>query len=622
MRIATTTFLSLLVPAVLAAQPQAPNGEAVYRQYCTGCHEGTMPRMPSREALRAVTPEHIETALASFSMRRQGAALSPAERRAVAEFLTGQAAGSYRAPLDVIPKSAYCSVSGSGRAGQPFQGDPLAGPAWNGWGADLRNTRFQSVAAAGVAPTQVPQLKLKWAFGFPGVSASGSQVTVVGSRAFVGSRNGVVYALDARTGCIVWAFEADAGVRSSPVVGVVGRAANGTSSAVYFGDAHAQVYALDAASGALRWKVRVENHPDAMITGGPAYYEGRLYAGVSSLEEGTAVIPTYECCTFRGSVVALDAATGRQIWKTFAIADAPQRTTKNSAGTQQWGPSGGGVWSTPVLDPDRNRMYVTTGDNYSNPATKDSDAIMALALDTGRIVWVRQALAGDAWNVGCLETTGPGKAKCPESAGPDHDFGSSPVLTTLANGRQVLLAGQKSGVLHALNPETGEFIWQTRVGDGGVLGGIEWGFATDGPVAYVSLSNALEKKAGEAGGIVAVNVTDGKARWSAPPSADTCGARVGCNTGQPAAVTAIPGVVFSASLDGHLRAYEAETGQVILDVNTAREFDTVNGVAAHGGSLNGPGATVAGGMLFVSSGYGALGFMPGNVLLAFSVDER
>jgi polyvinyl alcohol dehydrogenase (cytochrome) len=158
-----------------------------------------------------------------------------------------------------------------------------------------------------------------------------------------------------------------------------------------------------------------------------------------------------------------------------------------------------------------------------------------------------------------------------------------------------------------------------------VLGGIEWGFATDGSVAsvaYVSLSSALEKKAGEAGGLVAVNVADGKTRWSTPPSGDTCGGRAGCSTGQPAAVTAIPGIVFSASLDGHLRGYEAETGQVVLNVNTAREFDSVNGVAARGGSINGPGATVTGGMLFVSSGYGSIGFMAGNVLLAFSVDGR
>jgi polyvinyl alcohol dehydrogenase (cytochrome) len=604
--------LVLASPALLAAQAAAPNGEAVYRQHCAGCHESSMPRLPSRDALRAVTPEAIETALSSFTMRRQGAALSLAERRAVAEFLSGRPPGSYRAPLEVIPKSAYC-------ASPPGPVNPQASQAWNGWGVDLRNTRFQPSASAGLAPTEVPRLKVKWAFGFPGVSAAGSQVTVVGGRAYVGSRNGIVYSLDAKTGCLVWAFEADAGVRSSPVVGASG---GGNGPAVYFGDAHAQVYALDAVSGVLRWKVTVDSHGDAMITGAVAFHNGRVYAGVSSIEEGAAVVPSYECCTFRGSVVALDAATGRQVWKTFTISEAARKTTRNSAGTQLWGPSGGGVWSTPALDPDRNRMYVTTGDNYSNPPTRDSDAVMALALDTGRILWTRQALAGDAWNVSCLEAAGAGRAKCPEGAGPDHDFGSSPVLTTLPDGRRVLLAGQKSGMLHALNPDTGEFLWQTRAGEGGVLGGIEWGFATDGPTAYVSLSSAFEKKAGEAGGLVAINIADGKKRWSAPPSVDTCGGRAGCSTGQPAAVSAMPGIVFSGSLDGHFRGYEAETGQVVFDVNTAAAFNTINGVPASGGSFNGPGATVAGGTVFVSSGYGSLGFMAGNVLLALSVDGK
>jgi polyvinyl alcohol dehydrogenase (cytochrome) len=606
-------FFFLVVPAIAAAQQQSPNGEAVYTQHCAGCHEGTMPRMPSREMLRLLTPEHVETALSSFTMRRQGTPLSSAERRAVAEFVTGRAPGSYRAPLEAIGRSAYCT------AGDAAPRDPLAGLAWNGWGADLQNTRYQTAAAAGLAASDVPRLKVRWAFGIPGVSASGSQITILGNRVFVGSRNGLVYALDVRTGCLAWAFEADAGVRSSPVVG---RTADGGAATVYFGDAKAQVYALDAATGVLRWKLKVENHLDATITGAPAFYGGRLYVPVSSLEEGTAVIPTYECCTFRGSVVTLDAATGRQIWKTFTIAETPQRTKRTSTGTQLWGPSGAAVWSAPVLDPDRNRLYVATGDSYSNPPARESDAIMALAMDTGRIVWVRQTLGGDAWNVGCLETTGAGRTNCPDSAGPDHDFSSSAILTINPDGRRVLLAGQKSGAMYGLNPESGELIWKTQAGDGGVLGGIEWGFATDGSVAYVSLSGAFEKKAGEAGGLVAVSVADGKARWSAPPPGNTCGGRAGCSTAQPAAVTAIPGVVFSGSLDGHLRGYETETGTVIWDVDTAREFETVNGIPARGGSLNGPGATVAGGVLFVSSGYGSLGFMAGNVLLAFSVDGR
>jgi polyvinyl alcohol dehydrogenase (cytochrome) len=616
-RIAATAFLTLCVPVMAVAQTPAaaPNGEAVFRQHCAGCHNGTLPRMPSRDALKTLTPEHVETALSSFTMRRQGAALSLPERRAVAEYVTGRSAGSYRAPIDIIPKTAYCATSSSGSSSNA---DPLAGAAWNGFGGDLRNTRFQPAAAAGLSPTAVPRLKLKWAFGFPGVSASGSQVTVAGSRAFVGSRNGVVYALDAKSGCIAWVFEGDAGVRSTPVVGWT----NGTA-ALYLGDANAQVYSLDIATGKLRWKVKVDTHPDAMITGAVAFSNGRLFVPVASIEEGTAVIPTYECCTFRGSIVSLDAATGRQIWKTFTIADPPQRTTKTAAGTQLWGPSGGGVWSTPVLEPDRNRMYVTTGDNYSNPPTSSSDAIVAMQMDTGRILWSTQALAGDAWNTGCLDDpNGAGRAHCPSAPGPDHDFGSAPVLATPGGGARVLLAGQKSGMLYGLNPDTGGFLWKTQVGDGGVLGGIEWGFATDNTRAYVSLSSAFEKKAGEAGGIAAIDVTDGKIKWRTPPSANTCGGRAGCSTGQPAAVSAIPGMVFSASLDGHLRGYEAETGQVIFDTDTAHDFPTINGVKASGGSMNGPGSTIVNGTLYVSSGYGSLGFMPGNVLLAFSVDGR
>jgi polyvinyl alcohol dehydrogenase (cytochrome) len=602
-------LIGLCPPAVSTAQ-QAPNGETVYKQHCVGCHEGSVPRAANREALRAMEPEAIDTALSSFSMRRQGATLSSAERRAVAAFLAGRPAGSYRAPLEMIGKDAYCAAGTAPR-------DPLAGAAWNGWGIDPRNSRSQTAAAAGLTAADIPKLKLKWAFGIPGVSASGSQVTVVGSRAFVGSRNGVVYALDSKTGCLVWAFEADAGVRSTPVVG---RAADG-SSTLYFGDAHAFVYALDANTGQRRWKVKVEEHLDAMITGAAAYHNGRLYVPVSSLEEGTAAIPTYECCTFRGSVVALDAASGKQLWKTYTIPQAPQRTTKTARGTQLWGPSGGAVWSQPSVDAERNRIYISTGDAYSNPAPRETDAIMALAMDTGRVLWIQQTLANDAWNVGCLET-GAGRVNCPEGAGPDHDFSSSPAVGVLPDGKRIIIAGQKSGTLFGLNPDTGEQLWKAQIGQGGILGGIEWGFSVDETTAYVSLSNALEKKPGEAGGMVAVNIADGKTRWTIPPTADTCNARRGCSTGQPAAVSSIPGVVFSGSLDGHLRAYDSKTGNVLWDVNTLNEYDTVNRIPARGGSMNGPGATIVGGMLFVNSGYGSLGFMSGNVVLAFSIDGK
>jgi polyvinyl alcohol dehydrogenase (cytochrome) len=573
-----------------------------------------MPRMPNRQGLAAMSPEHIESELASFSMRRQGAALSPAERRAVAEFLAGRPAGSYRSPIAIIPKSAYCAAAATG--------DALNGASWNGWGIDLQNSRHQTSNAAGLTAADVPRLKLKWSFGFAGASASGSQVSIVGNRLFVGSRNGVMYSLDRQTGCLVWAFEADAGTRSTPVVARAAAGAAGGAATVYFGDAHAQVYALDAATGALKWKVKVEDHPDAMITGGVVFHNGRLYVPMSSLEEGTAAMPSYECCTFRGSVLALDAATGKQIWKTYTIPRMPEPVGKNSIGTRLHAPSGAGVWSAPALDPDRNRLYITTGDSYSNPAAPESDAIMALAMDTGRVLWIRQTLAGDAWNTGCFGSVASEKINCPSNAGPDHDFGSSPALVTLANGQRVLLAGQKSGAMFAINPDTGDVLWKTQAGEGGVLGGIEWGFSTDGSTVYAALSSAMEKKPGQAGGLVALNVADGSRRWAAPPPTDTCGGRQGCNTAQPAAVSSIPGVVFSGSLDGHFRAYDSSNGKVLLDVNTINEYDTVNDVPARGGSINGPGATIAGGMVFVNSGYSTIGFMPGNVLLAFSVDGK
>lgn len=608
-RICAALFV-LVLPGVAAAQQAAPSGAAVYKQSCAGCHEGNIPRMPNRAALGKMSPEHIESELASFSMRRQGAKLSPAERRGVAEFLTGRPAGSYRAPIALIPKTAYCTATAT-------SGDPLSGASWNGWGINLQNTRHQSAAAAGLTAADVPRLKLKWSFGFAGASASGSQVTVIGNRIFVGSRNGVMYSLDRQTGCLVWAFEADAGTRSTPVVVQAGNAAT-----VYFGDSHAQVYALDAATGALKWKVKVEEHPDAMITGGVAIHNGRIYVPVSSLEEGTAAMATYECCTFRGSVLALDASSGTQLWKTYTIPRAAQPAGKNNAGTQLHAPSGAAVWSAPALDPERNRLYITTGDSYSNPAAPESDAIMALAMDSGKVLWTRQTLPGDAWTTACFGSNPAEKANCPSNAGPDYDFGSSPALVTLQGGQRVLLAGQKSGAMFGINPDTGDVLWKTQAGEGGVLGGIEWGFSTDGTLAYAALSSAMEKKPGEAGGLVAIDVADGSKRWSAPPAANTCAGRQGCNTAQPAAVSSIPGVIFSGALDGHFRAYDSSNGKVLLDVNTTDEYDTVNGIPARGGSINGPGAAIAGGMVFVNSGYSTIGFMPGNVLLAFSVDGK
>lgn len=323
----------------------------------------------------------------------------------------------------------------------------------------------------------------------------------------------------------------------------------------------------------------------------------------------------------------LEDATGKQIWKTYTIAEEAQPTKKNKAGTQMWGPSGAPIWASPAIDVRRNAIYVTTGDNYSDPATMTSDAFVAFDLDTGKILWSRQTTAADAWNTACRLQD---KVNCPESNGPDFDFASPPILVTLANGRRALVAGQKSGVVHAVDPDrNGEILWQTRVGKGGINGGVQWGSAADQSNVYVALSDigrisipnslATEPDPKAGGGLFALRLENGEQAWFTPPP--SCGTRKRCSPAQSAAVSAIPGAVFSGSVDGHLRAFSTTTGAILWDFDTVGTHRTVNEVPGRGGSLNGPGPAIAGGMVFVESGYAANG-IPGNVLLAFSVDGR
>ncbi len=597
--------------STVVAQQTAPDGEQIYQRACARCHDTSLTVLFASGPIRDYPAERVYESLSAGLMVGQATGLNTAEKRAVAEYVSGGPSGSLAAPLDQIPTAAYCGVSAATRS------DPYAGPSWNGWGPDRDNARFQSVEAAGLTADEVSDLSLKWAFGFPGVTVASFQATIVGGRVLVGSGVGVVYALDADTGCIHWAHETEAGVRATVTVG----AGPGGRATAFFGDLTGNAYAVDFETGELRWTVEVDDHAHARITGAPTLYDGRLFVPVASLEEVAAQAPAYPCCTFRGSVAALDAATGRRLWQHYPIDEAPARTGTNSAGAAQWGPSGVGIWASPTVDPERNRVYVATGDSYSNPVSPLSDAIVALAMDTGELLWVSQTTPGDAWVGACLAPDESGRANCPEDAGPDHDFGSAIVMAEVG-GRSLLLAGQKSGVLYGMDPDTGEIVWETRISQGGVLGGIEWGFASDGETVFASISDALEKAPGEAGGMAAVGIASGDVVWEAPPFQDTCGTRPGCHTAQPGAVTAMPGVVFSGSLDGHIRAYAADTGDVIWDVDTVREYRTVNGVPGRGGSLNGPGATIAGGMVFVSSGYGLANFMPGNVLLAFSVDGQ
>ena len=614
-RCVANSCVLLFCASLLSAQ----DGATLYKKTCASCHDAGVERVPTRETLKAMSPERVLTAMESGAMMPMASRLSSAERRAIAELVTGKSLGQ---GLQIAPLAQAMCAEAPG-----VFTDPLAGPQWNGWGANVANTRSQDAATAGFTAAEVPRLKLKWAFGFLGDASASAQPTIAGGRVFVGSQGGRVYSLSAVTGCVHWWFEAPASVRSAVVIGRI-ETESGPRLAAFFGDAHGVVYAVAAATGKLLWKVNADSHPAARITGSPTFYRGRLYVPVSSLEEASAIAPDYQCCTFRGSVMALDGATGKQVWKTFTISEEARPTKKNKRGTQLWGPSGAPIWSSPTIDEKRNILYATTGDNYSHPSTTNSDAFLAMDLDSGKILWSRQMTASDVWNAACLM---PDKTNCPESSGSDFDFGTSPILVTLSNGRRALVAGQKSGVVHAIDPDKdGELIWQVRVGKGGTLGGIEWGSAADQSNVYVGLSdigrivlpNALGTAADpkQGGGMFALSLEKGERVWYTPPP--ECGERKRCSPAQSAAVSAIPGVAFSGSVDGHLRAYSTKDGAIVWDFDTVGSHKTVNGVEAKGGSLDGAGPAIGGGMLFVNSGYVIWGGMPGNVLLAFSVDGK
>jgi polyvinyl alcohol dehydrogenase (cytochrome) len=625
--------LSIAVLAQTPASPQPPAprpaaasaGATLYEASCATCHSGpTDPRIPAVAVLRQRAPDAILEALTIGVMRQQGEALSDAERRAVAEYLSGRSIGAAsgstasalpagRGTAAATAPSAATAMAGRCAVTPPFE--PSEGAQWNGWGVDIANTRFQPAAQAGLTAEQASKLVLKWAFGFPNATGARAQPTIVGGRVFVGSQSGDVYALDAKTGCIIWTFRAASGVRTAIVLGPRLR---GTGTAAYFGDGRAVTYALDAGTGALLWSTpRLDMHPSAHITGTPTLYQERLYVPIASGEEGQGGNATYECCTFRGSLVALSAATGAVVWKTYTIPNESKPIGRNNSGTVRWGPSGAGVWSSPTVDVKRRVVYAATGNMYTDPQQTTSDAILAFDMESGKVVWAAQATTSDVFLVGCNGNP-PTGANCPkDAAGPDFDFGNAPILAKLPNGRDAIVIGQKSGVGWAFDPDKqGAVIWQYKAGRGSALGGMEWGSAVDSERAYFAVADGGNM---QTAGLHAVRLETGERAWYAAPSTPKCGNGRGCTAALSAAITVIPGVVFAGSNDGAVRAHSTKDGAVIWEFDTNREFETVNGVKASGASINQAGPTVAGGMVYVSSGYGSLGGRPGNVLLAFGV---
>jgi polyvinyl alcohol dehydrogenase (cytochrome) len=587
--------------APAAADPETLPGAPLYRAHCASCHEGQVPKAPAKVWLGMMPVDQVHAALSSGVMRQQAAALSDAQRIQIAEYLTGDSLAAARAAVE--PPTCQ---------GEAARFDVGAGVRVGGWGFDLANSRMIPGDVAALSPRAVPSLELAWAFRFPGALRARSQPTVGFGAVFVGSHDGTVYALDAASGCVRWRRRVSAEVRTPVVLG------SGARPLAFFGDIVGRVHALDALTGAPRWTVRADDHPNSTITGSPVLHAGRLYVPVSSLEVTSAADPLYECCTFRGAVLALDAESGRTLWKRSVIDETPSERGRSRLGTRQLGPSGAPVWNAPSIDAERGVLYVGTGENYSSPANDRSDAVIALDLETGALRWTWQATAGDAWNVGCMIPND----SCPAEKGPDFDLAAG----TMLFGSRILL-GLKTGEALSLSADgTGQVAWRTRLGRGGIQGGVHWGTARADDVLFVPINDQADARDGKVyddvphPGLYALNAHTGERLWSAP-APDVCAAREFCDPGISAAVTAIPGAVFAGHLDGWLRAYDAKTGALIWQYDTTQPVATVSGERSAGGSIGGPGPVVSGGMVFVNSGYGLYYHMPGGTLFAFRARE-
>jgi polyvinyl alcohol dehydrogenase (cytochrome) len=600
--------LSLGLYAPISALADAASPEALYKTHCAACHEGNVSKAPPLAMMSAFSPSAVLRAMNEGIMQSQAQALTPLQRQQVAEFMTGKSLADVTVTLPPACENTDINLR------RP--------PRVTGWGVNHRNQRFFGPELTSITIDNIAQLEVAWAYAFPDATRARSQPTIAGDTVFIGSQSGQVLALDRQTGCLRWSFTTVAEVRTGIVVSPWDATDTNAQPMAFFGDLVGNVYAVNARTGELIWRDRPSDHPSLTITAAPALHNGRLYVPMSSLEVVAAADPDYACCSFRGGIASYDAQTGAPQWLSHTIPTPPVEVGRNPVGTPILAPSGAPVWGTPVVDTKRQRLYLGTGESYSSPAAETSDAILALDLATGAILWHFQATAGDAWNMGCESE---GRINCPEEDGPDYDFGAATLLMQDKNGEDILIAGQKSGAVFGIDPDDGSLRWQNKLGRGGIQGGVHFAMATDGQTLYVPMSDFYggPRWPGPAfPGMFAVDPTTGDKQWY-HATEDTCGDKAYCDPGLSAAPSAIVGGIVAGAMDGQLRAYARDTGTVVWQFNSLESLSTVNSTTATGGSFGGAaGPVFHDDMMFITSGYGLYFHMPGNALIAFKLASK
>jgi polyvinyl alcohol dehydrogenase (cytochrome) len=612
--------LGLCFCAAVAKAAESPDhpGAAVYGQYCASCHDqGDVTRAPPLSALQLLNAESLLFALTEGVMQEQTTGMSRRELAVLIDYLALKEADS---------PDWYASIM---CPAERREADLTAAATMPVVGIDLEGSRHLTAAAAGLSSADLGRLELAWAIGFPDTSALRSAPVIVGDTLFyTAPQTGRVLALDVQVPCVRWLYEAGSQVRSSIAYGEVdGR------GVLVFADQRGQVHALTARDGRPLWVAEGRHSPNVGISGSPVLYQGTVIVPVSGSGVGRGANPEYECCSEHGAVVALDAATGEKRWTWHTMPDATYTGETNRVGVKLRGPSGAPIWSTPTIDRKRGLVFATSGQNTSLPATKTSDAVLAIDVETGKLRWGFQALADDVWIIGCREPWERSGPNCPspeKSVLKDFDFGGSAILVQRPEG-DILLAGQKSGDVWALDPDDGSLLWNQRFGLGTPLGGVHWGLAVDGKRVFAPISDPGRPSALEANtegrarepGMNALDIATGTVLWRQPLVPDCSPPRgerfADCDSrfGLSAVPLVVDASVIAGAVDGRLYIYDAVTGDVVFRYDTLRDFETLNGVAGKGGSIDAHSIAAGAGMVFVGSGYGRFGQPAGNVLLAF-----
>ena len=488
--------------------------------------------------------------------------------------------------------------------------------------SDGNNPRHLDAAQAGLTTDDFPKLELAWALAFPDTSGLRAAPVIVGSTLFYSATDsGRVFALDINSGCAKWVYTADSRLRSSIAYSEIDE-----SHVLVFSDSAGMIHTVDARSGERIWIASGQaSDNQGMLTGTPVVTGDKVIVPVSGSGVITGGNPNYECCENHGAVTALNLRSGEKLWEYHTMPAAEYTGQVSSTGVKQRGPSGAPIWTTPTVDEKRGQVYVTTGENTSHPTTNTSDAIIALDLETGEAKWVFQALENDMWNFGC-SARGPNCIILEDTNSVDFDFGGPAILVGMPD-RDLLIAGQKSGDLWALDPDTGSLVWNQRIGEGTALGGNHWGIASNFDRAFMTINDPKGMNGNSKPGIYSYFVGTGEPSWFyevQPKCNDERSERLRrCESlfGFSATPLSVDGAVITGGLDGRLFVFNSESGELIYEYDTVRDYETINGVEGYGGSIDSHSISAGSGMVFVGSGYGQFRQVPGNVLLAFKPSE-